>query len=85
MATTQPDAAALDVAGAAIRGADALVISASNGLSIAEGFNIFASDEWFRTNFGDFQRCFGFRSVLEGTFTRSRCLRPLLAYEGVVG
>lgn len=68
MATMQHNAVALDAAAAAIRRADALVIGASNGLSIAEGFNIFAGDEWFRANFGDFQRRFGFKSVLEGCF-----------------
>ena len=31
----------------AIQKADALLIGASNGLSISEGYNIFADDHWF--------------------------------------
>ena len=34
--------------------ADALLIGASNGLSIAEGYDIFANDERFRQLFADF-------------------------------
>lgn len=34
--------------------ADAIIISASNGLSVAEGYNIFAHDEAFMTRFGGF-------------------------------
>ncbi len=33
--------------------ADAVLIGASNGLSISEGFNLFADDRWFQENFGD--------------------------------
>ena len=32
----------------AIQEADALLIGASNGLSISEGYNIFADDHWFQ-------------------------------------
>ena len=39
----------------AIKDADALLIGASNGLSIAEGYHIFANNEMFRRQFGDFQ------------------------------
>lgn len=39
----------------AIQEADALLIGASNGLSISEGYNIFADDLWFQENFGDFR------------------------------
>ena len=46
--------------------ADALLIGASNGLSIAEGYDIFANDERFRQLFADFQQRFGIRNVLEG-------------------
>lgn len=38
----------------AIEDADALLIGASNGLSIAEGYNIFADNEMFRSQFGVF-------------------------------
>lgn len=48
--------------------ADAVLIGASNGLSISEGFNLFADDAWFRENFGDFRQKFGIRSVLQGAF-----------------
>lgn len=51
-----------------IAGADALLIGASNGLSIAEGYNIFADNEMFRSDFGDFRNRFGIRSVLDGLF-----------------
>ena len=39
----------------AIVRADALLIGASNGLSIAEGYHVFANNEMFRCQFGDFQ------------------------------
>lgn len=52
----------------AIRQADALLIGASNGLSIAEGYHIFASNEMFRRQFGDFQQKYGIRNVIEGCF-----------------
>lgn len=58
----------LDAAAVAIRNADAIVIGTSNGLSIAEGYNIFADNEWFRMNFDDFQQRYGFSNVLEGCF-----------------
>ena len=37
-----------------IRNADAIIIGASNGLSIAEGFHIFADNLWFQTAGGAF-------------------------------
>ena len=33
-----------------IKEADGILIGASNGLSIAEGYNIFADDAWFQEN-----------------------------------
>ena len=33
-----------------IKEADGILIGASNGLSIAEGYNIFADDAWFQKN-----------------------------------
>ena len=50
----------------AIKDADALLIGASNGLSIAEGYHIFANNEMFRRQFGDFQQKYGIRNVIEG-------------------
>lgn len=49
-----------------IADADALLIGASNGLSIAEGYNIFADNDMFRRDFGEFRNRFGIRSVLDG-------------------
>lgn len=43
----------------AIVRADALLIGASNGLSIAEGYHVFANNEMFRCQFGDFQQQYG--------------------------
>lgn len=52
----------------AIEEADAVLIGASNGLSMAEGYNIFTDNEWFRQNFSDFRRRYGIRRVLVGIF-----------------
>ena len=49
-----------------IKDADAILIGASNGLSISEGFNIFADDKRFRDTFGDFREKYGIRSALQG-------------------
>ncbi len=51
-----------------ITNADALLIGASNGLSIAEGYHIFANNDMFRRQFGDLQRRFGITSVIQGCF-----------------
>lgn len=48
--------------------ADGILIGASNGLSISEGTNIFADNDWFRENFGDFRSRYGIHSILEGSF-----------------
>lgn len=48
--------------------AHAVVIGASNGLSISEGINIFAADEAFMRHFGDLCREHGFRSIIHGCF-----------------
>ena len=58
----------IDRAREAIANADALIIGASNGLSIAEGYNIFADNDMFRSQFGDFRDRYGIRSVLQGCF-----------------
>lgn len=49
-----------------IKDADSILIGASNGLAISEGYNIFAEDSFFLENFGDFREKYGFRSVLQG-------------------
>ena len=54
----------------ALLNADAILIGASNGLSISEGYNIFADNESFNRIFGDLKRKHGLRSVLDGCFHR---------------
>jgi NAD-dependent SIR2 family protein deacetylase len=49
---------------------DALLISASNGLSIAEGYNIFADDDNFEKYFGHFNILYGINSLIQGVFTQ---------------
>lgn len=51
-----------------IKEADGILIGASNGLSIAEGYNIFANDERFRSHFSDFQKKYGIQSLIQGSF-----------------
>lgn len=51
---------------ARIKKASAILISASNGLSISEGYNIFANNEPFQEYFGDFQRQYGISNILQG-------------------
>lgn len=55
---------------AALTGADTLLIGASNGLSISDGYHIFADNAWFRENFGDFRAKYGLRNLLDGMFYR---------------
>ena len=52
----------------AIQNANAIIIGASNGLSISEGYNIFATGGFFQDHFSDFQKKYGIRSVLDGCF-----------------
>lgn len=59
---------AVDKARSAIREADAILIGASNGLSIAEGYHIFADNDMFKHQFGDFRQRYGIRNVLQGCF-----------------
>lgn len=51
-----------------IEQADAILVGASNGLSITEGLHIFADNQDFRTLFGDFREKYGIRSILQGIF-----------------
>lgn len=51
-----------------IKEAEGIVIGASNGLSISEGIHIFAENEAFLNNFGDFRDKYGFRSIIQGCF-----------------
>ena len=50
--------------------ADALLIGVSNGLSISEGYHIFADNEMFRNQLGDFRTMCGIQNVIEGCFFR---------------
>lgn len=51
-----------------LKGADAILIGASNGFSISEGLHIFADNRAFEENFGDFKRAYGIRNILMGLF-----------------
>ena len=46
--------------------ADAILIGASNGLSITEGLHLFADNEAFERLFGDFKRKYGLGCILQG-------------------
>lgn len=49
-----------------IEDADAILIGASNGLSICEGLHLFAENQAFDEIFGDFKREFGIQSIIHG-------------------
>ncbi|MCI9175534.1 MAG: NAD-dependent protein deacetylase, SIR2 family [Lachnospiraceae bacterium] len=53
-----------------IQAADAVLIGASNGLSISDGYHIFVDNQWFRENFGDFREKYGIRNLLQGMFLK---------------
>ena len=63
-----------------IKDADGILIGASNGLSIAEGYNIFANDERFQRYFSDFQKKYGFRSLIQGSFSRFESENEMWSY-----
>lgn len=63
-----------------IKEADGILIGASNGLSIAEGYNIFADDERFKSCFSDFQEKYGFRSLIQGVFSRFESENEMWSY-----
>ena len=48
--------------------ADQVLVSASNGLSIAGGYHIFADNEAFRQYFGKFREKYGIHSIIQGVF-----------------
>ena len=56
-----------------LKNADAVLIGASNGLSISDGYNIFADDQWFRENFGDFRTKYQIHNLLQGMFLEFSC------------
>lgn len=53
-----------------LRDADAVVIAASNGFDISDGYNQFACDEAFLERFSDFHRAYGLTSMLQGLMAR---------------
>lgn len=53
-----------------LRSADAVVIAASNGFDIADGYNQFDSDDEFLRVFGDLHRANGLTSILQGVMAR---------------
>lgn len=63
-----------------IKAADGILIGASNGLSIAEGYNIFANDERFQSHFSDFQKKYGFKSLIQGSFSRFESENEMWSY-----
>ena len=53
-----------------IQKADAILIGASNGLSMTEGLHLFADNQVFEDLFGDFKDKYGLRCLLHGMGTR---------------
>ena len=49
-----------------IRNADAVLVGASNGLSITEGLHLFADNQAFEELFGDLKRRYGISCILQG-------------------
>ncbi len=50
--------------------ADAIIIGASNGLSITEGIHLFADNQAMHDVFGDLQRKYGLQNILQGMMGR---------------
>lgn len=50
--------------------ADAVLVGASNGLSITEGLHLFADDQAFTELFGDFRQKYGLTCILHGMSAR---------------
>ena len=53
-----------------IKEADAILIGASNGLSITEGLHLFTDNAAFEYLFGDLKRKYGLRCILQGAGAR---------------
>ncbi|KRL66889.1 hypothetical protein FC27_GL000335 [Companilactobacillus versmoldensis DSM 14857 = KCTC 3814] len=51
-----------------ISDSDGILITASNGLSITEGYNIFADDLNFRNYFNEFKSLYGISNVVQGVY-----------------
>lgn len=57
-----------------IKEADAILITASNGLSITEGLHLFANNQAFKDLLGDEEEKYGFHNLLHGFFYPWRTL-----------
>jgi hypothetical protein len=53
-----------------LKDADAVLVTASNGLSIAEGYHIFADNEAFQKYFGEFREKYQLRGLIYGVFAQ---------------
>lgn len=53
-----------------LKTADAVLIGASNGLSITEGLHLFADNQAFEELFGDFKKKYGLTCLLQGMMAR---------------
>lgn len=51
-----------------LKEADAVLIGASNGLSISEGLHLFAENQTFMELFSDFREKYGIHNILQGMF-----------------
>lgn len=54
----------------AVRDAEYVIVSASNGLAMSEGLNIFRPDAHFMQAYGDFAQAYGVSSILQGLAAR---------------
>ena len=62
----------LKPAAEAIQAADAILIGASNGLSITEGLHLFADNQAFQELFGDLRQKYGTADAPGGPGTKRR-------------
>lgn len=51
-----------------LKNADAILVTASNGLSITEGLHLFANNQVFKELCGDYEKKYGFHNLLHGFF-----------------
>lgn len=58
----------IEVAKEWISHADAILVTASNGFSISEGYHIFANDTAFKRYFSDFQEKYGITNIVQGWY-----------------
>ena len=63
-----------------IENADAILIGASNGLSITEGLHLFADNAAFQKVFGDYKKKYGLRNILDGCFYQWKTLEEKWGY-----